>query len=168
VTCYVSGVLMRLRLPRRALLLGAVLGLGCYSPTLPLPPPLKPDITLTDAGDYRVTGGVLPNSQVFALNTRTLLLDGQQTNYLGSYDFVLHEALAGDVISLWYEAGTDLSPAMSFDLPDLSQTASGGAGGTAGGAGSAGSGGSGGSAGMIAGGSSGSGAGGSSGAGSGG
>jgi len=101
-------------------------GLGCYSPTLPLPPPVKPDITETETGQYRLRGGVVPDAQVFALNARTLLVDGQQAGHLGEYNFLLHEAQAGDVVSLWYEAGTDLSPTTAFLLPDFS------AGGTAG------------------------------------
>ncbi len=136
---------MRLRLPRRWLLLGAVAALGCYSPTLPLPPPVNPEITLTETGAYRVHGGALPNSQVFALNTRSQLLDGQQTGKTGIYDFELHDAQVGDVINLWYQAGTDLSPATAFELPPLSPSATGGGGGSgaagAGGGGAAGSGG---------------------------
>jgi len=135
---------MRLRLSRRWLLLGAV-AFGCYSPTLPLPPPVKPDITLTETGAYRLHGGALPNSQVFALNTRSQLLDGQQTGETGIYDFELHDAQVGDVIDLWYQAGTDVSPGTVFELPSLSPSSTGGAGGTgtagAGGGGAAGSGG---------------------------
>jgi hypothetical protein len=148
-SCYVLTVAMRLRLPRRWLLLGAVLGLGCYSPTLPLPPPVEPDITLTDAGEYRLRGGVLPDAQVFALNARTLLVDGQQADRFGEYAFVLHEARAGDVVSLWYQAGTDLSPTTQFGLPDLSGRSMGaaGAGAMAGAGGQGGNGGGGGAGG---------------------
>jgi hypothetical protein len=136
---------MRFRLPRRWLLLGAVVALGCYSPTLPLPPPVKPDITLTTTGVYRVHGGVVPNAQVFALNERTNLLDGQQTGENGVYDFELHEAQAGDVFTLWYQAGTDLSPGTVFYLPDgLSGAGGSGASGAAGAAGAGGTGASGG------------------------
>jgi len=134
--------LMRLSLPRRWLLLGAVAAFGCYSPTLPLPPPVRPDITLTEAGAYRLHGGALPNSQVFALNERSQLLDGQQTGETGIYDFELHDAQAGDVINLWYQAGTDLSPPTPFELPLLVPSGSGGNGATgAAGAGGAGAGG---------------------------
>lgn len=136
---------MRLRLLRRWLLLGAVSALGCYSPTLPLPPPLKPEITVTDTGAYRVRGGVVPNAQVFALNARTLLLDGQGTSESGFYDFELHNAQAGDVVNIWYQAGTDLSPATAFELPPLAPSGMGGAGGAgAAGAGAGGASGSGG------------------------
>ena len=134
--------LMRLLLSRRWLLLGAVAAFGCYSPTLPLPPPVRPDITLTETGAYRLHGGALPHSQVFAWNTRTDFLDGQQTGDTGIYDFELHDAQAGDVINLWYQAGTDLSPPTPFELPSLVPSGSGGNGATgAAGAGGAGAGG---------------------------
>jgi uncharacterized membrane protein YgcG len=134
---------MRLRLPRRWLLLGAVVGLGCYSPTLPLPPPVKPDISQTDMGTYRLHGGVVPDAIVFVLNQRTSLIDGQQADAAGIYDFELHSAQADDVMFIWYEAGTDLSPTTTFALPDFSTKNGGG-----GSSGSGGTSGSGGSAGM--------------------
>ena len=138
---------MRFRLARRALL-GALFGIGCYAPTLPLPPPVAPDISVTSTGDYRLKGGVLPNAQVFALDSRTLLIDGQQADGVGLYDFVLHQAEAGDSITLWYEAGTDLSPPMVFELPASAPATSGGSGGMPnGGASGAGAGGMGGAAG---------------------
>jgi hypothetical protein len=124
---------MRFRVARRALL-AALLVVGCYSPTLPLPPPVKPDVSVTSTGDYRLKGGVLPNAQVFALDSRTLLIDGQEADATGLYDFVLHRAQAGDSITLWYEAGTDLSPPMVFELPAAAPVESGGGGGMSNGA----------------------------------
>jgi hypothetical protein len=91
---------------------------------------VKPDITQTDTGAYHVEGGVLPSAQVFVLNQRTLLIDGQQADRVGIYGFDLHAAEAGDVMSIWYEAGTDLSPTTAFVLPDFS--ADNGAGGSSG------------------------------------
>jgi len=123
--------LMISRLSRRWLLLGAVLSVGCYSPTLPLPPPVKPEITMTETGAYHLAGGVYPDSQVSALNSRTLLIDGQQSDHVGSYSFDLKEGQAGDVIQLWYRYANDLSSAVSFELPDLSApSGAGGGGGT--------------------------------------
>jgi hypothetical protein len=131
---------MRLRFLRRWLLLGAVAQLGCYSPTLPLPPPVKPEITETETGAYHVHGGVLPHAEVFILNQRTLFIDGQRADQVGIYDFDLHGAEASDLVSLWYEAGTNLSPTTQFLLPDFSDkdAGSGGAGGSSGAGGSAG------------------------------
>jgi hypothetical protein len=138
--CYPCFGFMRLRLPRRWLLLGAVVAFGCYSPTLPLPPPLAPDITETETGAYRLQGNVVPNAQVFALNSRTLLVDGEQSSELGAYDFELHNAQAGDEIQFWYQAGTDLSPPTAFELPSFAPGGSGGMGGSAGAGGIAGGG----------------------------
>ena len=130
---------MSLRLSRRWLLLGAVLSAGCYSPTLPLPPPVKPEISLTETGAYHVAGGVYPDAQVSALNARTLLIDGQQTDHVGSYSFDLKEGEPGDVIQLWYRYQNDLSSAVTFELPDFSaRPGAGGTGGTSPGASGAG------------------------------
>jgi hypothetical protein len=121
---------MRPRLARRLVLFGAVLGLGCYSPTLPLPPPLKPEISMTESGAYHLKGGVLPDSQVAALNERTSIIDGQQSDHVGNYSFDLKEGQPYDVIELWYRTANDLSSPVAFELPDF--TARGGAGGRGG------------------------------------
>lgn len=121
--------LMISRLSRRWLLLGAVSSFGCYSPTLPLPPPVKPEISMTETGAYHLTGGVYPDAQVSALNARTLLIDGQQSDHVGLYSFDLKDAQAGDTIQLWYRYANDLSSAVTFDLPDFSGPAGAGGGG---------------------------------------
>jgi hypothetical protein len=121
---------MNHRTLRRMLLLGAVLVAGCYSPTLPLPPPLKPEITVSETGAYHLQGSVMPDAQVSALNERSLDIDGQQANHTGAYSFDLKDGHPGDVIELWYRYANDLSSAVAFDLPDLSERgAAGGAGG---------------------------------------
>jgi hypothetical protein len=109
---------MPLRRPRRFLLAAGLLAAGCYAPTLPLPPPQKPEVTMTESGAFRLRGGVEPNAQIFALNERTLLIDGQQTGRSGRYDFELREAAPGDLMQLWYQVGTDLSPTTVFSLPN--------------------------------------------------
>jgi hypothetical protein len=118
------------RLTRRWLLLGAVLGVGCYSPTLPLPPPVKPEISMSETGTYHLQGGVYPDSQVSALNERTLLIDGQQSDHVGLYSFDLKDAQAHDVIQLWYRYANDLSSPVAFELPDLTGHGGTGGGGT--------------------------------------
>lgn len=110
------------------LLLGAALVASCYSPTLPLPPPVKPEISMTETGAYHLKGGVLPDAQVSALNERTKVIDGQQADHVGAYSFDLKAGQPGDVIELWYRYANDLSTAAVFELPDLSNR--GGAGGT--------------------------------------
>ena len=103
---------------RRSLLaIGLVAG-ACYAPTLPLPPPQKPEITLTESGQFRLRGGVEPNAQIFAINERNGLIDGQQVDRTGRYDFTLQGAVEGDLMQIWYQVGTDLSPTTVFTLPD--------------------------------------------------
>jgi len=126
----------------RRFLLGAVLFAGCYSPTLPLPPPVKPEISMTETGAYHLAGGVLPNAQVTALNERSYVIDGQQADHVGAYSFDLKDGQPGDEIELWYRSANDLSDAALFTLPDLS--AKGGAGGMPSGSGAGGAGGAGG------------------------
>src|SRR5689334_13824318 len=101
--------LMRSRSVRRSLLMAGLLAFGCYAPTLPLPPPQKPEITLTESGNFRLRGGIVPESQIFALNERNGLINGQQVGRSGLYDFELEAAQGGDLVQLWYQAGTDLS-----------------------------------------------------------
>lgn len=108
---------MRHRSARRSLLLAGVVVLGCYAPTLPLPPPQKPAITLTERGNFRLRGGIVPNAQIFALNERSGHIDGQQVGASGLYDFELNAAEGGDLVQLWYQAGTDLSPTTVIELP---------------------------------------------------
>jgi len=131
----------------RRFLLGAVLLVGCYSPTLPLPPPVKPEITMTETGAYHLRGGVLPNAQVSALNERNYIIDGQQSDHIGSYAFDLKDGQPGDMIELWYRYANDLSSATLFELPDLS--GKGGSGGMPSGAGASGMGGAAGTAGTA-------------------
>src|SRR5262245_38269088 len=87
---------MRSRSVRRSLLLAGLLALGCYAPTLPLPPPQKPEITMTESGNFRLRGGIVPESQIFALNERNGLIGGQQVGSSGLYDFELQSAEGGD------------------------------------------------------------------------
>ena len=115
---------MRFRPPRRLLLAG-LLAAACYSPTLPLPPPVRPEITETETGAFRITGSVLPEAQVFALNERNRLIDGQEVGSDGIYSFELSLAAHGDLVQLWYLAGTELSPTTVFQLPDADDGAGG-------------------------------------------
>lgn len=87
---------------RRYWLIGAALCLaGCLSPTLPLPPPSDPSVSGADSdGNVSLTGTVLPESEVFALNQSNNVIAGQVT-HSGSYDFKI-KAQQLDRISLWY------------------------------------------------------------------
>src|SRR5262249_5743561 len=89
---------------------------GCLSPTLPLPPPGAPSVTDQGDGTYLLTGSAPPNSEVYALNTRTMLINGQATGDTGEYSFTV-EAQPRDPIELWYTSGTRESQITSFEIP---------------------------------------------------
>jgi hypothetical protein len=109
----------------RRLLLGAFLtaALGvaaCASPTLPLPPPFRPDVSQVDAsGVVTLTGapGAVPaGAVVYGYDLR----DGRGDIFRAPDDgsFVLHvPAQAGDSISIWYEQGTVQSEALFVTVP---------------------------------------------------
>lgn len=73
---------------------------------------------MSQSGNYRLQGGIVPDAQIFALNERNGLIGGQQVGRSGLYDFELQSAEAGDLVQLWYQAGTDLSPTTVIQLPD--------------------------------------------------
>lgn len=95
---------------RRRWLVGAALCLvGCLSPTLPLPPPSSPTVSGTDTdGNVRLTGNVLPDSEVFALNLSNNAISGQLTTS-GAYDFKIR-AEQNDRLTIWYVRETVQSP----------------------------------------------------------
>jgi hypothetical protein len=110
-----------LRLLRRSLLLGASLVLSaCLSPTLPLPPPDRPDVTSPDAsGMVRIRGVAVTKAEVIAWNRASDLLAGQVTTDDASYDFTMR-ADVGDIIELWYVKGTEQSSSVSVKVPEAS------------------------------------------------
>lgn len=123
---------MGFRLQRRSLFAGALLAVACYSPTLPLPPPGKPEVSAVvgTTDRYRLTGVVEPHGEVVARNRRTALLAGQVTGGTGRYDFEVVGA-EGDSMELWYVVGTEASPRTKFVLaapadPDAGQGGAGG------------------------------------------
>jgi hypothetical protein len=108
---------MAFRLQRRSLFAGALLAAACYSPTLPLPPPGKPEVSAVvgTRDRFRLTGLVEPHAEVVARNRRTALLAGQLTGGSGRYDFEV-VGLEGDSMELWYVVGTEASPRLTFVL----------------------------------------------------
>lgn len=104
---------------RGVLVLGALLAVvGCLSPTLPLPPPSRPDVTSPDsAGFVRLSGVVQRESTVFALNQRVGRIVGQTTDETGEYELEL-SAEVGDRLVLWYRNGADESPTTEVIVPD--------------------------------------------------
>jgi hypothetical protein len=110
---------MAFSLRRRSLLAG-LLAVACYSPTLPLPPPGKPDVSAVEGkpGYYRLVGQVQPRGEVFARNRDTNLNYGQQTGDSGRYDFEV-QGEAGDEMDLWYAVSDETSPRVFFVLPPV-------------------------------------------------
>lgn len=107
-----------LRVLRRLLLLTAGLTLvSCLSPTLPLPPPSRPDVSAPDeSGLVRLQGSAAPFSEVIAWNHANDVIAGQVTRESPAYDFKI-QAEVGDSIELWYIQGNDESQSVRFGVP---------------------------------------------------
>lgn len=90
---------------------------ACLSPTLPLPPPAKPDVGAPDEnGLARLQGLAAPKVEVLAWNRRNDLIAGQVTGDDARYDFSI-PAQAGDVIELWYIQGKEQSQSTTVEVP---------------------------------------------------
>jgi hypothetical protein len=107
-----------LRVMRRLLVLAAgVCLVSCLSPTLPLPPPSRPDVTAPDEGGLvRLQGVAAPRVEVIAWNHRTDLIAGQVTGDDSRYDFTI-QAEANDLIELWYVEGSEESQTVRITVP---------------------------------------------------
>jgi hypothetical protein len=116
-----ASVPERMALSRRLALLVAALGVvsatSCLSPTLPLPPPSRPDkITGPDSqGFVTIEGSVLPNTVVFVENSVTRLGSFQGVGADGRYLLTLQAEL-GTELWLWYARGSDESPVTTFTV----------------------------------------------------
>lgn len=108
-----------LRVLRRLLLLSAGLTLAsCLSPTLPLPPPSRPDVSSPDSsGLVRLQGNAAPHSEVIAWNHDNDVIAGQVTRDSPRYDFTI-QAEVGDFIELWYIQGSDESQSVRLTVPE--------------------------------------------------
>jgi hypothetical protein len=90
---------------------------GCLSPTLPLPPPAKPDVSSPDEnGLARIQGIASPKVEVFAWNHANDQIAGQVTGDDSRYDFRI-PASVGDRIEVWYARGTDESTSVTVIVP---------------------------------------------------
>jgi hypothetical protein len=107
-----------LRVLRRCLLLLVALCVAsCLSPTLPLPPPDRPDVSAPDeSGMVRLQGIAAPRAEVIAWNHNSDLIAGQVTGDDARYDFTI-KAKANDFIELWYLQGDDESPSLRITVP---------------------------------------------------
>jgi hypothetical protein len=102
----------RLLLPLAGLCLA-----GCLSPTLPLPPPDRPDVSAADEnGLVRLQGVAAPSAEVIAWNHNNDLIAGQVTGADAHYDFTIKGA-ANDVIEFWYVVGSDESQSIKLNVP---------------------------------------------------
>lgn len=108
--------------PRRRLLAslvvaGAWLASGCLSPTLPLPPPSRPELSSPNSdGQSLIRGRAQPHSRVFAENLSADAIAGRRTDETGRYEFLI-KAKAGDVILFWYTTGTEQSQGLYLEVP---------------------------------------------------
>ena len=91
---------------------------GCLSPTLPLPPPSQPDVEGPDEqGQVTLDGYAQPNAVVLCENQQTGELRGVHLSNDSHYRFQIG-AKVGDTMKLWYELGSDASPAILFKVPN--------------------------------------------------
>ena len=97
--------------------------LGCVSPTLPLPPPAEPTISLGTAPDtYRLTSidGAQPNALIIIVNrNETLGRDERVTGTLadarGSWEATVN-AKVGDILDISQDTGTTRSPGTTITV----------------------------------------------------
>lgn len=117
VVCYIVAAMIRVL--RRLLLLSAGLAaVSCLSPTLPLPPPDRPDLSAPDSnGLVRVQGTAAPQSEVVAWNHANDVIAGQVTHDSARYDFTI-QANVGDSIELWYIQGDQESQSVRVSVPE--------------------------------------------------
>lgn len=94
----------------------AFLAVGCLSPTLPLPPPDKPDVEGPDQDGYVTLSGWVPAySLAQALNLRTGEIAGQVTDASGRYEFKLRAEMGDDCV-FWFDDDTERSPSVRFEI----------------------------------------------------
>ncbi len=99
-----------------AALSSALLAVGCLSPTLPLPPPDKPDVEGPDQDGYvTLTGYVPAYALAQALNLRTGEIAGQVTDQTGYYEFRLRAEINDECV-FWYDDDTERSPSVRFKI----------------------------------------------------
>lgn len=113
-----KGGMRHASLGRRCLLAAcAAFLMGCLSPTLPMPPPAKPDIEGPDErGIFVLSGHVLPESHVYADNENTGFSYGQIADAVtGAYRFPIL-ASVGDSISMFYRLNGEASTTLRFTI----------------------------------------------------
>lgn len=99
---------------------------GCASPTLPLPPPMEPDVSAgTDADHVKLSGqcgSAEPAAIIVIVNTDTSVPDdeavsGAIVDSCGAWDANVY-AHAGDYLDITQEIGDTRSQPLVFAVPD--------------------------------------------------
>jgi hypothetical protein len=96
---------------------------GCTSPTLPLPPPSLPTVTLgSEPGTFHLKSdrGALPNALIIVVNRNAALtsdqrVDGTIADAQGSWELDL-KANAGDFVDVAQEDGSSRSSIVTVQL----------------------------------------------------
>lgn len=99
--------------------IGAMLGLAaCNSPTLPLPPPAQPDVTVQQGMALLVgeRGSVEPKALVIAVNSASGQGAVATADYEGAWRMQV-QAKRGDAIELWQRVGNDDSDSIVVVVP---------------------------------------------------
>ena|SRR5690606_31675135 len=118
-------MLRSLQMARRTLfaMLGLALVLGCTSPTLPLPPPAAPSITMGSSPEtYTLTStnGVEPNALILVVNRNLDLARERRVaatiaDEQGSWVLEVY-ASPGDLLDVSQEFGSTRSPATTVQV----------------------------------------------------
>lgn len=98
---------------------------GCLSPTLPLPPPVQPEVEPVGNGQYELRGEIPDPGFVLFLNKRTNVVNGALTDR--KYTVVI-SAQPKDAMQLWYESGNEVSDIVEFEIPESQDPPAGDAG----------------------------------------
>ncbi len=111
---------------RRAWIIGGVVAAvvaGCESPTLPLPPPAQPGVTMEAGGYVKLTSlyGAEPYAIIVTYNPDLNVppdkrVGGGQADANGSWDTTI-EAFSGDDIEITQQIGTASSPPLTIEIP---------------------------------------------------
>lgn len=113
---------MARRLPLAALV---ALALGCASPTLPLPPPVAPNLGTAPDADHvdlvATCGGAEPGALIVIVNNSPNVPDDQagaavRTDGCGAWDAVVY-AHAGDYLDITQESGNESSQTLVYQVP---------------------------------------------------
>ena len=123
-----TKLLMRMSRWLRRARLGALavavsLGVACTSPTLPLPPPAQPTVSIgSEPNTFHLKSekGAMPNALIVVVNRnetlpRTQRVTGTIADDQGSWDLEVF-ATTGDVVDISQEDGTTRSPVTTITL----------------------------------------------------